>query len=68
MFVKMIWNDDNERGAGEAWYRKLGYCFDFMTDKAYASDLTEAEANRIVDNAAYYTGLFGADEMKVELF
>lgn len=50
-----------------AWYRKQGrYCFDFVTIKNVATNLTEAEAIEILKHKDYYLKMFGADKMIIE--
>lgn len=56
MFVYI--QDENGR---KAHYRKQGiYCFDFVNDKALATDLTEQEVSKILEHADYYLKQYGA--------
>ena len=55
------------KGDYKAYYRKQGlYCFDFVTKKDLATDLTEQECERVVRNSDYYLKMFGARHMVVE--
>lgn len=66
MFVKMtglygLENDD------ASYYRKIGIgCFDFVTDKKVASDISEDEAKRILANSAFYLKMYNADKLTIE--
>ena len=56
-----------EHGNYVSYYRKQGqYCFDFVTRKDLATDLTEQECDRVVKNSDYYLKMFGAKKMFVE--
>lgn len=63
MYIKMIglYGIDNQR----AWFRKIGdRCFDFVSRKEYASDLTEAEADDVMRHSEWYCNQYGA-EMRI---
>lgn len=55
------------KGDYKAYYRKQGlYCFDFTTDKRYATDLTDLECNKIVQNSEFYKKMYGVPTMVLE--
>lgn len=68
MFVRMVnlynktWNIQGH----DAWYRKLGDCFDFVNRKEFASDLTEEEARRVMEHADWFCNQYGAEKIIVE--
>lgn len=49
----------------KCYYRKLGDCFDFVNDIKYASDLTDDEANHIIENGDWYRDCYKADGIKI---
>ena len=56
-----------DHGNYKAYYRKQGlYCFDFVTKKDLATDLTQQECDNIIKNSNYYLDMFGAKKMYVE--
>ena len=64
MFVKMTGLYQIDDGK-PAYFRKPGVgCFDFVNDKAFASDLTEDEADNVLKHGAWYLKQFNA--MKIE--
>jgi len=50
-----------------AYMRKQGiYCFDFVNDKSFASDYTEAEAEKIIAHSEWYCKMYAAVELVTE--
>ena len=50
----------------DAWYRKQGvYCFDFVHNKQFASDLTAEEVRSILQYWDWYCKQYNAKEMEV---
>ena len=53
--------------AWRAWYRKQGrWCFDFVTSKEYASELTEEEVSLVLAAGDYYLKMYGASAIGAE--
>lgn len=51
----------------KAYYRKQGaYCFNFVSDKKYSSDLTKDEVKKIMQYAERYKNQYKASEIGVE--
>ena len=44
----------------DGWYRKLGDCFDFVSQKEFASDLTEEECETIMATKERYCKMYDA--------
>lgn len=62
MIVKMIglYGLENQK----AYFRKVGkYCFDFVNDKKFASDLSKEEAEKVMENKDWYLKNYNADIM-----
>jgi len=50
-----------------AYYRKQGkHCFDFVNSRQLASDLTEQEADEVLEHDAYYLNMYGASKIEKE--
>lgn len=50
----------------KAYYRKQGiYCFDFVNNIEYASELTQDEVDRIMKSADWYCKQYNASDMEV---
>ena len=64
MFVRMLGlyggKDD------EAWYRKLGDCFDFVSNKEFATDISEDECKNVIAHKDFYLKQFDASKMIME--
>lgn len=54
------------KDGNKAYYRKLGCCFDFVSDKAYASNLTEEEAVDVLNHKDFYLKMYNAEKMVIE--
>lgn len=51
----------------KAYYRKLGLCFDFVSDKTISgTELTEAEAANVLNHKDYYLKMYSAEKMVLE--
>ena len=51
----------------KAYYHKQGaYCFNFVSDKKYSSDLTKDEVKKIMQYAECYKNRYKASEIGVE--
>jgi len=51
----------------KAYYRKLGLCYDFVSDKTISgTELTEAEAINVLNHKDYYLKMYGAEKMVIE--
>lgn len=49
----------------EAYYRKLGDCFDFVSSIEYASDLTANEVNKVLEYRDWFLKQYNAEKMIV---
>lgn len=64
VFIKNLYGIND---GSKAYYRKQGIgCFDFVNRKEYAYDLTEDEADKIMNHAEYYKKQYSASEMAIE--
>lgn len=62
MYVKMVTHYGQT-----AYYRKLGeYCFDFVTRKEYATDLSEKNTEHVLAHADWYGKQYHATSVEVE--
>lgn len=62
MYIKMIglYGMENHK----AYYRKIGdSCFDFASDKKFASDITREEAEKIMESQDWYLKQYNAEFM-----
>ena len=50
----------------KAYYRKSGDCFDFVTDKKFASNLTADECAKIKAHEDFYCNQYNASHMTIE--
>ena len=51
----------------KAYFRKLGDCFDFVSDKKFASDLTQQECEKIISQKDWYCEQYNASDMTVQM-
>ena len=50
----------------DAWFRKLGDCFDFVNKREFATDLTAEECGKVLDHADWYCKQYNAQKMMIE--
>lgn len=48
-----------------SYYRKDGYCFDFVSDLQYASQLTKEEVETVFEHKDWYLKQYGAKNLVV---
>lgn len=63
VFIKNLYGFQDGK---KAYYRKLGLCFDFVNSIEFASDLTEAEVEKIMAHSEWYKNQYKASEIGVE--
>jgi hypothetical protein len=51
----------------KAYFRKLGDCFDFVSDKQFASNLTQKECEEIICQKEWYCKQYNASDMTVQM-
>ena len=49
----------------DAYYRKIGQCFDFVNDKKLASEFSSEEVKRIVQHTENYLKQYNAEGLMV---
>ena len=64
MYIKMIglYGFEDQK----AWFRKRGDCFDFVSHKEFASDLTPEEAARVMEHSDWYCDQYQAEVLIIE--
>ncbi len=64
MYIKMIglYGFEDQK----AWFRKRGDCFDFVTRKEFASDLTAEEAAQVMKYRKWYCDQYQAELLIIE--
>ena len=55
------------KDGNKAYFRKLGDCFDFVSDKKFAADLTQQECDEIMSHEEWYCKQYNASHMTIRL-
>lgn len=63
----VIHNLHGLNNGNKAYYRKLGDCFDFVSDKKLATDLTQQECEEIISHKEWYCEQYNASDMTVRM-
>lgn len=64
LYIKNLYGIKNDR---KAYYRKVGdYCFEFVSKKEGASDLTAEEIVKVMEHSDFYTRMYGANIIGTE--
>jgi len=64
--MKIKMNGLYGRDTINAWYQEVGTgCFQFVPTKDFASELTQEEADNVMEHADYYLKLYNAASMQI---